>query len=432
MRYFNRYRSFAIAVLFILCMFFFSTCISNENDKNTTIENTSLNYSDFAGSKSCASCHKNIYEDHIRTAHFHTSEIATENSIKGSFEPGKNAYTYRTGGTVRMEKRNDTLYQVGYVSSGMEKIRQHFDIITGSGTKGQTYLSWVGSNLYQLPVSYFTTAGAWCNSPGLPNKIVFFRPITSRCLECHSTYVTKISEEKAEPELFDKNKIIWGVDCEKCHGPAAKHVTFQTENPQVKTARYILNPSRFSRQQSLDLCALCHGGRMQKKTASFEFTAGKNLADYFLIDTVEKNVNSIDVHGNQYGLLKASKCFKNSKTMTCITCHSPHANEQGKTETFSQRCITCHNDKHKDAVLCKMSSTLGDAINTNCTNCHMPQLSSRAIAVLLQGNDTLTPAKMHTHLIKDYPEATRKILALFATKHDQQTKQGAKINLNKK
>jgi len=420
MRYSKKYRSSAITVVTIfLCMFIFSTCINNDKT-DTGSTTTSSNYKLYAGSASCQTCHKKIYETHINTAHFHTSEIASEKNIKGSFEPGMNTFTYSTGGTVKMEKRNDTLYQVGYLSSGIEKIRQHFDVITGSGTKGQTYLTWVGSNLFQLPVSYFTSASYWCNSPGLPNKVVFYRPITSRCLECHTTYAERTSADNIEPEQFNKEHMILGVDCEKCHGPAAKHVEFQTQNPTEIKAKFIINPASFTRQQSLDLCALCHGGRMKKIKPSFEFTSGDKLSDFFLTDTTTKDANNIDVHGNQYGLLAASKCFRNSKTMTCITCHNTHENEQGKAELFSQRCISCHSDSHAEAGICKMASSLGNEINKNCTNCHMPQLPSKAIAVLLQGKDSLTPATMHTHLIKNYPEETKKVLAFLAASPDLQ------------
>jgi len=58
-----------------------------------------------------------------------------------------------------------------------------------------------------------------------------------------------------------------------------------------------------------------------------------------------------------------------------------------------------------------MTTKMGNRINENCTGCHMPQLPSKAIAVLLQGSDTVTPATMHTHLIKNYPDETKKILA---------------------
>lgn len=232
-------------------------------------------------------------------------------------------------------------------------------------------------------------------------------------MECHSTFAEKISAQGTEPEEFNKATLMMGVDCEKCHGPAAKHVEFQTQNPKETIAKFIINPANFTRQQSLDLCALCHGGRLQKTKPSFEFTAGDRLSDYFLIDSISRDANSIDVHGNQYGLLKASKCFLKSKTLTCNTCHSAHENESGKTQVFSQKCISCHNDKHADAVLCKMTATSEDVINKNCVKCHMPQQPSMAIAVMLQGEAVPTAALMHTHLIKIYPDETKKILAFI-------------------
>jgi hypothetical protein len=315
-----------------------------------------------------------------------------------------------------MVKQADSFYQVAYIN-GIEKKRQHFDVVIGSATKGQSYATWTGNKLFQLPITYFTSAGQWCNSPGYPDKISFNRPITSRCLECHATFAEKKSAPEKEPEEFDRNRIILGVDCERCHGPAAKHVEFQTKNPTEKQAKFISSLASFSRQQSLDMCALCHGGRLQKTKPSFQFTAGDKLPDYFLIDTVGRDVNSIDVHGNQFGLLAASKCFKRSSTLTCNTCHNPHENEKGKAATFAERCATCHNDKHTAGGLCKMEGTLNrEELKSNCVNCHMPEQPSMAIAVLLQGQNTPTPALMHTHLIRGYPDETKKILAFIKGK----------------
>ena len=93
-----------------------------------------------------------------------------------------------------MEKRADGFYQVGYID-GVEKKSQRFDMVIGSGTKGQSFASWNNNHLVQLPITYFTSAGQWSNSPGYPDKIAFNRPITSRCLECHATFAEKISAE---------------------------------------------------------------------------------------------------------------------------------------------------------------------------------------------------------------------------------------------
>ncbi len=306
-----------------------------------------------------------------------------------------------------MEKRADGFYQVEYFR-GKEKKAKRMDIVMGSGTMGQSSLYWREQNLFQLPITYFSAADQWSNSPGFPDKVVFNRVITSRCMECHSTYVKTLSPPGREPEAFDHQKIIYGVDCEKCHGPGAAHVKFHKEQANDTTAKHIINPAVFSRQQKLDLCALCHGGRLQKTTPSFQFAAGDALADHFILDTTAPDPEKIDVHGNQYGLLRASKCFKMSETLTCNSCHDPHKNEKGKTALFSQRCMSCHNQGHEAS--CPMEKKIGKSIVSNCIDCHMPLKPSRAIAVFLPGSAVPTAAMIRSHYISVYPQETEKLL----------------------
>jgi len=310
-----------------------------------------------------------------------------------------------------MQKRDSGFYQVAYFK-GEEKKAMRFDMVIGSGVMGQSFLTWRNNKLYQLPITYFTAADQWSNSPGFPNeKVMIDRPATARCLECHISYAEGVSGSALEPVEFDRNKIIYGVDCQKCHGPAAKHVEYQTQHPDEKTAKYIVDPSKLSRAQQVDICALCHGGNIQKTKPSFEFTAGKILSDYFTIDTLNNyvlNSSNVDVHGNQVGLLKASKCFRMSSSMTCSTCHNTHENERGKTELFSQRCMSCHNtadEKFKTATHSQVS-----AIEKNCIDCHMPAQPSKSIAVFLQGEETPKASLLRSHFIGIYQDEVKKFL----------------------
>lgn len=400
-------RSSIIICIIVSCVFFISQCINKSDDHPEIIKNA--NGEQFTGSATCANCHKNIYDSHLKTAHYLTSQPALEKYIKGSFASGKNVYAYTYNNTVEvaMEKRNGGFYQVEYFR-GKEKNAHPMDIVVGSGTMGQSYLDWRDQHLFQLPITYFTAANAWSNSPGFPDKVRFNRLITSRCLECHTTFVKKISPPEEEAEKFDTRKIIYAVDCEKCHGPAAKHVEFQTQNPKITAPKYIINPARLTRQQNLDLCALCHGGRLQKLKPSFEFTVGNKLSDYFVVDTSAPNPENIDVHGNQYGLLRASKCFRMSNTLTCNTCHNTHENEKGKITVFSQRCMTCHDNEHQK--LCKLSKTMGSVIKTNCIDCHMPLKSSKVIAVQLRGGTMPIAALIRSHFISIYPVETKRVI----------------------
>ena len=353
-------------------------------------------FEDFAGSASCAGCHKDIYESHIKTAHFLTSAEASDVFVKGSFETGKNKYAFSNSVVVKMEKREDGFYQVEYFNDSVRKAKR-MDIVVGSGTMGQSSLSWQNNHLFQMPITFFSAANEWSNSPGFPDRVVFNRLITSRCLECHTTFAKTVSAPGTEPEQFDRNKFVFGVDCEKCHGPAVQHVKFQTAHPNDTTSNFIINPATFTRQQKLDLCALCHGGRLQKIKPSFTFTAGDKLSDYFLTDTFPPRPDLIDVHGNQYGLLRASKCFKMSD-MTCNSCHDVHKNEKSKILAFSQKCMSCHGDLN--AIGGVTHRRLGMQVKTNCVDCHMQVQPSKAIAVFLPDAKVPTAAQIRSHFIK--------------------------------
>ncbi len=383
-------------------------CIDRGNIKQqkSTIEN--VQFSDFAGSATCANCHKDIYNNFILTGHSSTSQIANENNIKGSFEKGKNVFHYSPGLFISMEKSDSGFFQVEYID-GVKTLVRRFDITIGSGARGQTYLSWQNNLLTQLPISYLTSVNSWANSPGDLNEVFFDRPINSRCLECHTTYAEEVPFRLLNtPEEFDHTKILYGISCEKCHGPSAKHVEFQSQNPEERMGKYVINPSNFSRQQSLDLCSLCHGGRIRNTKPAFSFSSGDNLAKYFnLKDTF--NSGSIDVHGNQFGLLAKSKCFITSAKMTCLTCHSPHNNEKDNIALYSQRCMTCHNQEH--GTFCKINTENSFNIKSNCIDCHMPKQVSKSIVLQLENKKEPIAQLLRTHFITIYADATKKILS---------------------
>ena len=391
--------------LIVSGLFLLTECIDKKNPVSTT-EIKNAKGEEFAGSAACVQCHKNVYDNNIHTAHYLTSRLATAQYVKGNFEKGKNTFVFNPFVSVVMEKRDSDFYQAEYVN-GVEARKERFDIVVGSGKKGQSYLYWSGNRLSQLPIFYYSAKNEWANSPGYAGTVIFSRPITSRCLECHTTYTQKISDAITEPEEFDHNKIIYGIDCEKCHGPAERHVEYQLQNPKETKGKFIIDPSVLSRQQQLDLCALCHGGRLTKTKESFSFEVGDTLSNYFLIDTAKKSAANIDVHGNQYGLLAASKCFKTS-AMTCGTCHDPHKNESNEILSFSQKCMSCHNEAHGN--FCRMKNVSVEILKQNCIDCHMPVQASKAIVFLEQGSSIPKTAFMRSHYIKVYPDETKKVL----------------------
>lgn len=386
------YKPLALALLLLAVALVLAHCVGGEEKTETAIAG-------YAGDEACASCHAGLYKSHRQTAHHRTSMPANDLTVLGSFAAGSNGFQFPNGARVQMEQRAGKLYQAAYVGTTEQQARP-MDIVIGSGAKGQSFLAWNRRSLYQLPITFFSAAHTWSNSPGFPPFPDFGRVITSRCMECHTGSAQVVTAPGVEPEKFDRTKILFGVGCERCHGPAQEHATFHQQNPGAKTARHIVNTARLSRQQSLDACALCHGGRIQKKTPSFSFVAGNRLADHFVVDSTPPNPQNIDVHGNQYGLMRASKCFIKSSTLTCNSCHNSHQNERGNTLLFSQRCMSCH--QPHSATFCKFTGMPAAQLQSNCIDCHMPLQPSRAIAVFLPGKPTPTAASIRSHWIGVY------------------------------
>lgn len=219
-----RLKKHNLVLFFIFVFIYFGSmfCQGFESLK-TQSDQSYNNQNPYAGSASCQNCHKSIYETHILTAHYRDSRPPLEKFIKGSFDSSRNQFRLNQFTEVTMEKTDSSFYQTAYIS-GVIYRREAFGMVVGSGRKGQTYLYWKGNSMFQLPISYYTPLDSWCNSPGYYTAVVYFnKEITARCMECHSTYA-KVSKDPEGVTTIDSNSIIYGIDCERCHGPSAAHV----------------------------------------------------------------------------------------------------------------------------------------------------------------------------------------------------------------
>lgn len=200
-------------------------------------------------------------------------------------------------------------------------------------------------------------------------------------------------------EKLASNSIIFGIDCQRCHGPAAEHVQFHQDNPSVKEAKFIVSIKSLSRQQKLDLCASCHSGNdLDVQRTLFAFRPGDTLANFYLPHFGTGGTNP-DVHGRQMQLLRSSKCLQQS-SMTCTTCHNTHEPEENKQATFIAKCMACH-ESSPHAVQLKTSSS-------SCIDCHMPLQVSKSLD-FNNGTETRSiPFMLRTHRIAIYPAMENK------------------------
>lgn len=394
-----------ILFTFVILLVFLTSC-KNESDNYIDPRGT-----DYAGSESCIQCHKTQHELAFKSSHFKATAPATLENVLGEFSKGNHVFIYDKNTKLVMEKRNDSLYQVLY-KNGKEIEAHPFDVLFGT-KHAQTSAFWKNHYTYELPISYYKSLNSWATSPGYPaDKPNFTREIAKECYACHSSNIASqfvnISSDKINSMMMDTESfmnpktLVYGIDCERCHGPSKNHVQTHLKFPDLKKAQNIISFKNLSRQQRIDACAICHSGNDKLKMKSrFLYKPGENLNDYFRATLSSNDSIHFDVHGNQLGLLAQSKCFQKSDVMDCMTCHNPHQNAPAKLASYSKICMSCHQDlKHNENTL-KTSSAI--ELATNCVQCHMPKTMSNAIKFQISDTKKMSNYILRTHKIGIYP-----------------------------
>lgn len=353
----------------------------------------------YAGAKACMNCHKEASLSYAHTGHFKTTGVANDSLLNSFVDTANSTGYYADSSFVKTEKVGDAYFQT-HVRNGRNIRSEKIQFAIGSAEKAQTYAYWKNDQLFQLPLTYYSVKHTWTNSPGYPiEKPYFDRVILSRCLECHASYVQKTDIQTGALEVSERlaaNTIVPGIDCERCHGPAAAHVAYQQKNPEVKQAKFIASIKSLTRWQQLDLCSVCHSGNDLDVTRTlFAFKPGDTLSNFFLPAFGGGKPNP-DVHGKQMQLLAASKCFRMSG-MTCGTCHSAHDTENN-LQVFVTKCMTCHQTStHAQTMLSGVSTT-----TKNCIDCHMPQQDSKVLDFNNGRERKSIPYLLRTHKIAVY------------------------------
>ena len=364
-----------------------------------TLEIEPVASTNHVGDEACRSCHQDKTSTYHRTAHYLTSRLPTRNSIAGKFSPNSDILkTLNTNLCFKMEATEEGFFQTAMLRLSPTQVLQRterFDVVIGSGRRGQTYLYWRDDDLFELPVSYWVELAEWGNSPGYTDGAASFsRPIAPRCLECHAN-----SFESLAPPInrFNRIRLVLGITCEKCHGPGREHIErFRSRPPPQSPAEAaIINPARLSRDRQVDVCGLCHAGAGEPLVPSLSFVPGDVLDQYLNVRKSTPDAR-VDVHGNQVELLRKSRCFQSSPAMTCTTCHDVHT-PQRDLAAFASRCLTCH-----QVESCGAFSKLSHKIDGKCVVCHMPL--QQTDIVIARVNGTISHLKLRNHQIAIYPD----------------------------
>ena len=190
--------------------------------------------------------------------------------------------------------------------------------------------------------------------------------------------------------------MLLGITCETCHAAGRDHVERQRSVTRAVLPSAIVNPARLPRARQVDGCALCHGGAVELTTRPFMHEPGTPVEKQVDLDLYARApATTVDVHGDQVGLLSRSRCFQQSQ-MTCSTCHDVHRQQRDPVE-LSGRCMTCHTVQS-----CDLFPREGRALEGQCVSCHMPVQLSRTVIASHLGKQVRQPVR--SHWIKVYPE----------------------------
>ncbi len=317
----------------------------------------------YVGKDVCAECHKANAKLHGESGHESTFRLATDSEITDRFAnrrvdagPPYGLYAYvATDDEFRvLNYRGSGDFELRAEGGESESISQHpFSFALGSGHNAITLLTLDAdddgnSAGIEHRVSWFapdknfgSTPG---HQPGMPtDPREWFGQIArgsalERCVDCHTTSGTVVGDQIVD--------LVANVNCERCHGPGSDHVRHarQSETPPA----FSVGHPDWDRESELQLCGDCH--RLPRHVDPIE------LRDY----------TTVMLRFQPIGMVR-SKCYLESETMRCTTCHNPHAHFKSKTEDqYVQDCIGCHRPGVTNHVVCPESTTEG------CVECHMP------------------------------------------------------------
>jgi hypothetical protein len=260
--------------------------------------------------------------------------------------------------------------------------------VIGSGRRAKAYVHEQEGVLCLSPLNWFAKEDRWGLNPGYttddPRR--FDRRANTICLQCHSGKLNTLQHgsEFLQEKPFEE----MAIGCEKCHGPGAEHIAFYKFSGSLAKDT-IVNPQNLDRFRRESVCYQCHlqpsSARILRPGLShLDFRPGMRLDEVWI---VTDSGGTVDADGRtdsvrQVQQMMESQCYVKSSTMSCTSCHDPHAlpEEERRTEYFRERCLKCHTNPNQ----CSGPSEVRTVVSDSCIDCHMPKLNLAATAHVSQ------------------------------------------------
>ncbi|WP_210420277.1 tetratricopeptide repeat protein [Aquisphaera giovannonii] len=316
--------------------------------------------SPYAGASRCEPCHAAKFRSQQQSRHARTflsgpglAEVPWPSGIVEDGDAAGVSHVFRKGdGRVSVATRVQGRSFAAVLAYGL-----------GSNHQGRTFVGRDASGgARELRISEYPNAPAWARTsehPARPPDDAGYlgRPLGEeslrRCLDCHATNFRAALEPAGRPEAGDH-----GIGCERCHGPGAIHVrSAELHFADLAIARPSLAPA----DRVVALCADCHRAP----------DASSRPAEGFI--------------RFQAPTLVRSRCYAESGTMSCVTCHDPHRDASRKASDYEAICLRCHpGSQPREAAPATVATPPGrertwapcpTRATRGCLDCHMPRIA---------------------------------------------------------
>ncbi len=321
--------------------------------RNTTAE------AHFVGSKACYSCHEAESDSYRGVGMGRSMALAALNGappdgIVDHPLSGRRYQIYRKDGVLHHRELLRTSTKPDIVLSDFP-----VKYVVGSGRHALTW---------------YTSLKKWGMSPSFdkPDQVGFRRVTGEGCLMCHVGRA-----EAVDGSLHRMRFHELAIGCERCHGPGSLHLQRQNQVARAEKPEggppddTIVNPRRLSRPLAEAVCEICHlqeTGQVPVRGRRFEdFRPGLPVEEFRLDYALRLPNAPMKVTGH-IQQLRLSPCYQKSGTLSCLTCHNPHAFPKPSERVAYYRaiCQKCHETRHP----CTDPAS-ADAKN-GCVQCHMP------------------------------------------------------------
>jgi len=390
----------AIALVVLACCWRAANPSSAKPGSSPVYRNTAPGVA-YVGSKACAQCHQDIYNEFTRTGMGRSMARGSDSSQLEKVSSPVNLFDQKINRHFSVYRKGSDLYQSEYEldASGKKVFEQEHPLAyaVGAGEAGYSYLVERGNYLFQAPLSFYSKTQSWELSPGYEMRDQgFSRPIFMQCIVCHAGRPAPAAGAERPSSPYQTDPFVGAkppfgelaIGCENCHGPGALHVNERQAGAPLSGAAdtAIVNPAKLSPELASEICMPCH----QAGDARV-LRPGKTLADFrsgtpldetlaiFQMPLSEGAPTPSPLLGHYFGM-RLSECFaKSGGRLGCTTCHNPHQELKGAQAAtyYRSRCLTCHSLK---SCTLTMPSRLKTEPPDDCLGCHMPKQNLTAVS----------------------------------------------------